>query len=158
MHRSRVDCTNYMRKYRYMQMLRQRMERGETCAKCGMPVEVLHHLDENQANNRPANLQNLCRPCHLDTPHTVDREPDFPLRGALAPLHPYTRAEWRQKTVTLSSSIDTVEETVNQDKNRYVNLTATSPSKHFKIAILQCSRRVVALLQELGYHVKQERV
>lgn len=37
--------------------------RCSECGATGVPLEV-HHVDHNAANNRPTNLEPLCRPCH----------------------------------------------------------------------------------------------
>ena len=44
-----------------------------TCGRCGekKPIDI-HHIDENPLNNRPENLEILCRKCHLR--HHRDQE------------------------------------------------------------------------------------
>lgn len=40
------------------------LRRYPLCAMCGRAATVVHHLDHNQRNNAPDNLQSLCRECH----------------------------------------------------------------------------------------------
>lgn len=50
----------------YRQLLK-RCGRPEQCNRCGIKdkrVLVVHHRDSNKRNNRPENLQWLCRNCH----------------------------------------------------------------------------------------------
>lgn len=35
-----------------------------TCERCGAPGRDVHHRDGDWRNNRPSNLERLCRPCH----------------------------------------------------------------------------------------------
>lgn len=39
--------------------------RKENCERCGAPGQVVHHRDENPANNADDNFETLCRACHL---------------------------------------------------------------------------------------------
>lgn len=39
------------------------------CERCGEPGELVHHKDENPANNAPDNLERLCRGCHARHHH-----------------------------------------------------------------------------------------
>lgn len=45
---------------------RKAMATVALCNRCPVPAEVVHHRDENPRNNDPANLERLCRPCHIN--------------------------------------------------------------------------------------------
>ena len=61
-----------MRTYRRILLARQKAD--ETCYLCSVPVEVLHHKDEDQSNNRHDNLLSCCKEHHLAIEHTSDSE------------------------------------------------------------------------------------
>lgn len=42
------------------------------CADCENPAALVHHIDENRANQAPENLKPLCRACHARI-HTTKR-------------------------------------------------------------------------------------
>ena len=58
----------------YRRLLEKRQALGSTCTYCPVPVEVLHHKDEDQSNNREDNLMSLCKEHHLQQVHASDSE------------------------------------------------------------------------------------
>jgi 5-methylcytosine-specific restriction endonuclease McrA len=58
------DGTSYTKKFREIRpAVRQRD--GGSCVACGNTASlVIHHVDEDVANNEMENLVTLCRPCH----------------------------------------------------------------------------------------------
>jgi len=50
----------------YRQLLK-RYGKPEKCRKCGLAdkrILIVHHIDSNRKNNKPENLEWLCRNCH----------------------------------------------------------------------------------------------
>ena len=68
------DWADYKSKQRFKAMLEGRQKMGQLCDLCGGPLETLHHIDEDHANNRNSNLMNVCHKCHTDIPHQHDDE------------------------------------------------------------------------------------
>lgn len=80
---------------------------GDRCERCSTPEQLeAHHCDEDRTNNSPANIQTLCKPCHLRWHATARRAGITPSGrapsatqasvacppGALGPLKPTDRA------------------------------------------------------------------
>lgn len=65
---------------------RARKLRARACEACQDTRKLqAHHCDGNQANNRPANVQTLCKPCH-DFWHALLRRRGLPIRGRMPAL------------------------------------------------------------------------
>jgi len=64
---------------------RARKHRKEACEVCGYKKRlVVHHCDQDQTNNDPANLQTLCSHCH-DYWHATAKRLGRPIAGRMEP-------------------------------------------------------------------------
>ena len=53
---------------------RARRLRGRACESCGATTKLhAHHIDGNEANNSPENIQTLCATCHITHHHRARR-------------------------------------------------------------------------------------
>ena len=65
---------------------RARQMRGPSCEACGTTLRLhAHHVDGQQTNNTPANIQTLCTYCHRFL-HAVARRLGWDQPGRLPPL------------------------------------------------------------------------
>lgn len=51
------------------------------CEKCGAAKSERHHKDGNTANNNPANIEILCRRCHMTEDGRLDAVRRTPFKG-----------------------------------------------------------------------------
>ena len=84
--RSSDEERHWARTRRYRSILKNRQANGETCIYCSTRVEVLHHKDEDQSNNRPINLLSMCKIHHLEQEHKSDSEVEFEHEASIIPL------------------------------------------------------------------------
>lgn len=62
-----ADAPNWMAGHTVYRLLLRRSGVREECRRCGIKdkrVLVVHHNDRNRRNNKPENLEWLCRNCH----------------------------------------------------------------------------------------------
>lgn len=65
---------------------RARKLRGPRCEACAAETSLqAHHIDENQANNDPSNIQTLCKRCH-DFWHSTQKRRGWPIAGRMPAL------------------------------------------------------------------------
>jgi hypothetical protein len=50
----------------------RRMYRADECTRCGVTPAERHHMDGNTANNEPANVEIVCRRCHMQGDGRLD--------------------------------------------------------------------------------------
>ena len=158
MHRRPKEFAGYMRWYRYHRELERRKQAKEVCSQCGNLVEVLHHKDENQQNNRRSNLESLCKACHLERVHIVDTDPDYALYYEIPKRKASNRVPMAEKTVNSNSRPITHEEFTVSEHSRYWNFFLMSPNKRLTIDVLQCSRRALEVFLTNGWKASRERI
>jgi hypothetical protein len=66
---------------------RARKHLKDHCEACGYRKTLhAHHVDQNQANNEPENIQTLCKHCH-DFWHTAQKRTERKVAGRMPPLY-----------------------------------------------------------------------
>lgn len=65
---------------------RARKHLGLTCESCGSTVRLqAHHINQNIKDNRPENIQTLCKPCH-DFWHSTAKRRGWSIAGRMGSL------------------------------------------------------------------------
>jgi 5-methylcytosine-specific restriction endonuclease McrA len=65
---------------------RARKLRKDHCEACGTKKSLqAHHIDQNQKNNAPENIETLCKHCH-DFWHATQKRLGLPIAGRMPPL------------------------------------------------------------------------
>lgn len=155
------------RLYRYTQVLAYRIHQQQTCSKCNTIVEVLHHIDENHANNRPRNLLNLCRKHHLEIRHSNDYQDKFDRQYKNLPnllqnrlktaVHRHSRSKLQDRGVdsfhiTKAKPLKIIDFITNfgSDKLRFSNYIITN-DRGFKWHLITFSLKTLKTLKKMGF-------
>lgn len=137
--RDRTKAKEHMRKRRYSNYYKKMKSGGLQCFYCNSIAETLHHVNEDQSDNRVRNLLPVCRTHHLEMPHECDinihRPPNKPKTAPLCGNSPKLAPRYPDSTVT----------------RRINDVTLRNPKSCTRIYIDSLSLRAYNIVLEAGY-------
>lgn len=84
---------------------RSRKLRGLACEACWSTQSLqAHHIDQDQTNDAPSNIQTLCKPCH-DFWHSTQKRRHWAIAGRMPLLIPPSETSWMEFGPTAGKTV-----------------------------------------------------